>query len=391
MCTLFGWPKPTGPYPVGITAWTITDPARPELFRPSPAGPREFMAHVWYPAQPGPNADLAGGNVAFPEAGLWHPKPPVTLALRQEPLPNTLRLLIQRFRLPRLAYNQVTFLRTHAYPDAPAAGSAAPFPVLAFSHAYWLESATSHAYLMEELASHGYVVASLSHPYESLATVFPDGRIIGLDLSNPLLDAERRFEQIDALSRERSPLMEASLELWAADTRGLLDEVGRRGAEGSGDALAGRLDLKRMGVLGVEFGGSVAGQVCRQESRCAAGLNIDGPQAWLGDVVNHPLQQPFMFVYSAGHREMNAPIYAQAQQAAYQVTLPGTRPLDLTGAALWFPTLAELADYQSGNIYQTQRRLNAYCLAFFDRHLQGKAAPLLDQTAADGVEVQSHP
>ena len=85
-------------------------------------------------------------------------------------------------------------------PSRSVAAAAAPFPVLVFSHAYWLESATSHSYLMEELASHGYVVASLSHPYESLTTVFPDGRLVGLDLANPTIDAEQRFAQIAALA-----------------------------------------------------------------------------------------------------------------------------------------------------------------------------------------------
>jgi hypothetical protein len=389
MCTLFGWPQPTGPYKVGITTWLIADPSRLEPFQPGSAGPREFMAHVWYPAQPGPQDDPLGGNVAFPEAGVWHPRPPVTLVMRQGALPDTLRELIQRFNLPGLAYNQVTFVRAHAYPQAPVADSSAPFPVLLFSHDYWLECATSHTYLMEELASHGYVVASLSHPYESLATVFPDGRIVGLDLANARIDSERRFAQLGALAHERSPLMEASLQLWAADAHCLLDEIEQRNAAGAGDALAGRLDLARLGVLGVGFGGSVAGQVCRNERRCAAGINIDGPQVPLGDVGDHPLQQPFMFVTSAAHQGMNAPIAEQAQQAAYQVTLHGVRPLDLTGAALWFPVLAELAEFEGGKAYQAQRSLNAYCLAFFDRHLRGLDAPLLEETNTPEVEIKS--
>jgi predicted dienelactone hydrolase len=347
------------------------------------------MAHVWYPAQPGPKSHPIGGNVAFPEAGVWHPRPPVTLVMRQDPLPATLRQLIQRFNLPGLAYDQVTFLQAHSYPKAPLSPAAAPFPVLVFSHAYWLESATSRTYLMENLASHGCVVASFGHPYESLATVFPDGRRAGLDLANPRLDAERRFAQLEAISREHSPLMEASLQLWAADTHCLLDEIERRNAAGAGEPWSGRLDVNRMGVLGVSFGGSVAGQVCGAEPRCAADINIDGPQLPLGDVAGHRLQQPFMFITSADHQGMNAPIYDRARQAAYQVTLRGAHPVDLTGAALWFPLLAELSDFHAGNVYQFQRNLNACCLAFFDRHLRGRAAPLLDGSSAEDPQVEN--
>jgi len=371
MCNAFGWPKPTGPYKVGLTTWTITDPARLEPFEDGAATQRQFMAHVWYPSHPDAKAEPLGGNVAFPEAGVWHPRPKVTLVLRQGSLPATLRQLIQRFALPGLAYNQVTFLRTYSYPEAPVAESAAPFPVLVFSHDYWMETATSHTQLMEELASHGYVVASLSHPHESLATVFPDGRLIGLDLDNPRIDTERRFAQIAALARERSPLMEASLQLWAADTHCLLDEIEQRNAAGSGDALCGRLDVTRLGVFGVGFGGSVAGQVCRHEARCAAGINIDGPQSTLGDVAEHPLAQPFLFVTSAAHQGLNAEIAAQAQAGAFQVTLPEARPQDLGGTALWFPLLAELAEFDGGKAYLVQSRLAAYCLAFLNRHLRG--------------------
>jgi hypothetical protein len=132
----------------------------------------------------------------------------------------------------------------------------------------------------------------------------------------------------------------------------------------------------------------VAGQVCRAEARCAAGINIDGPQLPLGDVAGHRLQQPFMFITSEDNQGMNAPIYERARRAAYQVTLRGAHPMDLTGAALWFPMLAELTDFKAGNVYQFQRSLNASCLAFFDRHLRGQAAPLLDGSSAEDPQVE---
>jgi hypothetical protein len=70
------------------------------------------------------------------------------------------------------------------------------------------------------------------------------------------------------------------------------------------------------------------------------------------------------------------------------VTLREARPLDLTGAALWFPVLAELAQYDGGKAYQVQSSLNAYCLAFFERHLRGRAAALLDSSTPE-VEISA--
>ena len=267
MCNAFGWPKPTGPYKVGLTTWTITDPSRLEPFQDGAAAqglaaPRQFMSHVWYPAQPGPKDDPLGGNVAFPEAGVWHPKPKVTLVLRQGPLPATLRQLIQRFDLPGLAYNQVTFLRTYSYPEAPVAESAAPFPVLVFSHDYWLESATSHTQLMEELASHGYVVVAMDHT-DCWATEFPDGRYLAGNHSG------------DVWGRLK-------------DMTFLLDELA---VLNTGDPLfAGRLDLDRIGVSGGSYGGMVV-ETCRSDSRVKCAGLYDATNVRL-----HPagLQKPFL-------------------------------------------------------------------------------------------------
>src|SRR5258708_25603778 len=123
MCTLFGWPKPTGPFKVGLTTWLITDPSRLEPFDPGSTTRREFMAHIWYPAQPGPKDDPLGGNVAFPEAGGVHPPPPATPLLRPGPLPAPLRHLIHRLHPPRLASHHLTFVGAHALAAPPRGGA----------------------------------------------------------------------------------------------------------------------------------------------------------------------------------------------------------------------------------------------------------------------------
>jgi hypothetical protein len=68
---------------------------------------------------------------------------------------------------------------------------------------------------------------------------------------------------------------------------------------------------------------------------------------------------------------MNGAIAAQALAEAYQVTLPEARPQDLGGAALWFPLLAELAEFDGGKAYLVHSLLAALCLDFFNRHLRG--------------------
>jgi len=54
--------------------------------------------------------------------------------------------------------------------------------------------------------------------------------------------------------------------------------------------------MTRVGVFGHSFGGAQAAQFCSQDSRCKAGIDIDGRP--LGSVVQSGLGQPFMFLLS---------------------------------------------------------------------------------------------
>jgi pimeloyl-ACP methyl ester carboxylesterase len=60
--------------------------------------------------------------------------------------------------------------------------------------------------------------------------------------------------------------------------------------------FTGRLDLMRVGVFGHSFGGAAAAQFCHDDSRCKAGIDLDG--APFGSVIQEGLHQPFLFVLS---------------------------------------------------------------------------------------------
>jgi hypothetical protein len=284
MCTLFGWTKPTGPFAVGVTGWHLVEAGRVD---PRLGGAREWMVQVWYPAEAAPEgAKMLGGTVAFPEAGVWYLRAPRPgpLVMRQAPMADTLKALLPRFALPGAAFHQVTHLSTHARADAPPASDAGPCPVLLFSSGYFIETLTSSSALMEEMASHGYVVASLSHPGDDIATVFPDGRMVGLEL--------------DTASEALGPAGPESLARWLADAKFTLEELARRGTAGSGDPFAGKLDLERVGAFGIAQGGTLAAELCRTDVRCRAGASLDGD-------VGGPVGRPFLFLQSEGQRGLN--------------------------------------------------------------------------------------
>jgi len=60
--------------------------------------------------------------------------------------------------------------------------------------------------------------------------------------------------------------------------------------------FTGRLDIQRLGMFGHSFGGATALQFCHDDSRCKAGIDMDG--APYGSVVREGLKQPFMFILS---------------------------------------------------------------------------------------------
>ncbi len=55
--------------------------------------------------------------------------------------------------------------------------------------------------------------------------------------------------------------------------------------------------MTRVGVFGHSFGGAAAAQFCHEDSRCKAGIDIDG--APHGSVIQAGIDRPFMFLVSA--------------------------------------------------------------------------------------------
>jgi predicted dienelactone hydrolase len=86
------------------------------------------------------------------------------------------------------------------------------------------------------------------------------------------------------------------LTAWTGDIAFVLDRLARLNASDSSGTFTGRLDMTRVGVFGHSLGGAVALQFCHEDSRCKAGIDIDG--APHGSVIQVGLRQPFMFLLS---------------------------------------------------------------------------------------------
>ncbi len=381
---VFELPKPSGNLRVGTTRFSMLDASRPETFTADPSDKRELLVQAWYPAEP--HAD------SVPER-FWGK--PHEIAGR----------LARGLGLPAFLFDHFALVETHSHPDAPLANRRPSYPVLVFSHGYNQGIPTQNTVQMEELASHGYVVFSIGHSYESLALIHPDGRIVTVSeeqmrraggqlrgagsMIQKLMASQDPAERADLLRQiaEAGSVLNESVAIWVQDTRFVLDELSRLNGEEEPRGFAGRLDLTRVGVFGMSFGGTVATDVCLTDSRCRAGINLDGLQYGLSASPASALKVPFMFMTSEPAGLVNEPVFQRAQSDAWYVTVKGSAHFNYSDFSLISPLFSKLGMLGPIEGRRMEQIMNAYIRAFFDRHLAGRDSLLLKGASSDYPEV----
>jgi hypothetical protein len=349
---VFSLPQPGGGFGVGVSQLVLSDNERSEIFTSQPDDIRQVPLMIWYPAESPPDAR------------------PVTYWLER---PEISRQLTGMLGLPFFLLDHLSLVQTNAVLDAPAASGQPAFPVILFSHGYRLGYLQQNTSLMETLASHGYIVISVGHPYQAAAVPAKDG-----DLARFALETAPRFSQ-DANFRDKS------LTIWTDDLRFVLNHLPDFQRGTLLPQLAGKLDLERVGVAGMSFGGSSASRLCLQETRCDALLTLDSPQ--YEPVLSQPLQQPALFFAAQDSEFVRREVFEQVNAPAYLLTIQGSAHYDFTDLTLVSPLNAVFGFSGGINGERMVRILNQYTLAFFNRHLKDLPAPLLDSRSADYPEV----
>jgi dienelactone hydrolase len=350
-------PAPTGIYPVGRVIYEWTDSTRQEIYSDDPEAKRELAVTVWYPAAPAPEAQaspyLAGllGDIVGQQYGFT-----------------------------------MSQIHTYAYDDAPLATGASAYPVLVFSHGNGSILGTYSA-LLQEIASHGYIVVGINHTYNAIVSVFSDGRIIpASDEATSDLDAETIY--------------------WVEDTAFTVDRV--EALNNSDARFADKLDLARLGVFGHSYGGAIAVEFCLIDTRCQAGINLDG--SLRGESASQGVSQPFMQLFSqppscadmvaaggAPDVEQCEAAYERTEsdwqrvfegaQVGYQLTIAGMTHNYIADNGFLLPLIPSLEEGATIDPERALRITTDYVLAFFDQHLKGEAISLLDAPSADYPEV----
>src|SRR5947207_5842083 len=367
-------PPATGPFAVGKVTVHWTDESRIEPLSPDHE-PREVMVDIWYPAEPSNAApaeylDAAGYEKAMGADGFQSFFREATEALRQG-------------------------IQTHAIAAALYASSAKLSPVLIFSSGGGMVREVYTAQF-EDLASHGYVVAAISHPYDAIVTLFPNGRHIAY--------SEQRWPKPPSLEGEANL---NQLEWHANDIRFVLDELTRTNHAGSSALpFAGHLDLTHVGAFGRSFGGIAAAHACQLDRRFKACLNEDGVVAkrpLFLDVRGWAMDQAFMLIL---HDNPTRPLTDEQvakmkmprqrieaiikrldadQEAALRNTGEGSYRVRLRSEKTSHMDFSDLPLLGARERADAEKRaailatVRSYMLAFFDKYLRGMKPALLDQ------------
>jgi predicted dienelactone hydrolase len=332
---------------------------------PQPDSGRELIAWIWYPATRPEHAQAVDDYL--PTA--WR------AAIDQHSVP-IFRLFVTR---------DLSRVHAHSYQDAAVSSAQPSYPVV-FMRAGAAAQTTQYTCLAEDLASHGYVVVGFDAPYRSTITVFPDGRVIARAAKNnvELAGGPQQVQLATKLAQT-----------WSSDMSYVLDRLKQLNDSDPAHRFTGRLDLEKIGAFGHSLGGATVLQFCHDDSRCKAGIDVDGLP--LGDIAREGVSKPFMFVLSDHSKEPQTetrPVMTNIHSIYDR--LPGDQRLWISiqgadhfrfgdGAMLQLP-LAVGALHRLGVVHLDGRRqveiTEHFISTFFDVYLKGAPVSTLTNASA---------
>lgn len=328
-----GFPKPSGPFTVGTVSLILTDSSRSNRYAIKTNS--SFMGTLWYPAEP-------------PKAG-------------RLPAPSTEREVAadlnfySAWNFTLQWTNVAPQLVAYSLPDAPLASGQNRFPLILCSHGYSCDRRLN-SQNAEELASHGYIVAAVDHE-DSHVTVYPD---------------ERGAQYVPPGALPPSTALASSR---LKDIQVLLEEL--EGMDSTDPWLAGRLDFDRIGIMGMSYGGGIAAETCRLDSRVKCAALLD-PAIFTytpySELFTNGLQKPFLAMNRTlldhGIPDLSPDsqrLYDLASQNAIWLKIGNIGHFAFTD----FAWSVEMTSFSR----QGALAINACLLWFFDKYLKDEPGP----------------
>ena len=347
-------PVPSGPYPVGIQTFVLTDYSRLELYSGQDE-PRKFMLQVWYPALPKPDSPHAP----------WMNNASIYT-----------REIANYLKLPPFFLDHLKLVKTPAFQDAQLELSGCPYPVLIFSHG-WSGFAAQNTGQALELASHGYVVVGVQHTYGAVVTVFPDGKIA---YNNP-------HALPDGLTSPEYELAARKLaDQWAGDIAYTLDFLETESRNENGPFYS-TLNLELVGVFGHSTGAGAAIQFCGTDARCKSVLGMDPFMTPVSEsVLENGLSQPAFFMFSqiwvddidSKNNRLFNQLYKNLDPSTHVIGIQGTKHYDFSDLPMLSPLAPQLGLKGPLKGKKVIKITNTYLINFFNLTLKAKPTDLFN-------------
>ena len=367
---VFKLPTPTGTYDVGTEIFHFVDDERQEIFTDTVEDKRALMVQVWYPAEA-----VSGKGVPF---------------MDDERLLNA---MASNYGLPGFSFNHLKYVRSNAYSKVEISKSQSVYPLIIMNHGFG-SSKSLHTSQAENLASHGYIVASIDHTYNTFGTLFPDGTLT-TNNSGALFSGDNDYET----EKDNRDLVGSVL---TEDVAFVLTQFEAINSGHILSKLNGKVDMLHIGTIGHSIGGATAYDVAFDE-RITAGVNLDGGLYRIN--ANEGLNKPFLFMLSesgfeslnrmmlgddysdeelekmGNSREWNDAVIKDkkieiermkhsALSGGEIVFIEGSEHLNFTDVQHFSPIFKIIGATGKIKVERADLVVNAYVLAFFDRHLR---------------------
>lgn len=368
-------PTPTGPYFIGTENLFFTDKSRKEKLTLKWGDKRSLQIKIWYPA------DSKGQKVNdylkdYAGTVLWE----------------NYRI----FNDDKSFFDSLKTYQTFSYQNIPISNKQAKFPLIIFSPGYYFGLDDFYCSLMENLASNGYIVVSITHPYDQVITNTAEGKIINIKKYR-VTKAYLQWKKVEFM-HTRHPdttnthqvnrilkaylrgmrIFKKSVHLWVRDAQFIMDTLKQINDKDASNRWYGKIDFTKVGSLGQSVGGAVAGQLCFEDERIKAGVNLDCFQ--FGDLYRHAMNKPFLLMQSESYPLWgiaNKVIYANTKPL-YTINIKNSRHFIFSDCCL-FPVKANKkmdALIGPGNSMQNVILINKNLIEFYDHFLNNKLAPL---------------
>lgn len=370
-------PNPKGTYPVGTMFMSFDDLSRRDQLSPL-HDYRSIPVQVWYPA-----ADTNEKK----RANWINSREAISLFSKCRHLPNV--------------FDHLTLIKTHSYLEANISGKEKKYPVILFSGG-WAMFNGQNVVQMEELASQGYIVFAVGHPYEDFACIYPNGKIIpysekqsiaisadhkkAVKIAKETVANNENPEYVRTLLRN-SKLYNNSARIWSEDMQFIIDKMSEMNSSMSNNIFYGKLDMSNIGAFGHSFGGAAVGQLCLDDSRVKAFINMDGSP--FGDAPDKEIIQPFMILTNEKYGKYILYGYSENEKNFLFVQINESEHMNFTDFNSFIPVLGKLSGFL-GNIKEERQIeiMNNFILNFFDKYLKDKTPPQLDDSSSTYPEVK---